>query len=461
MGIRDRLATLLFPDLIHSNGHADTAAVSVRVDDSRGWDSLSQPGPADRPWAERQDDLDDALEAWRKNFLIRRIVNLTHSYVVGSGITISSQRKTIDRWIEAFWTHTKNHMDERLAPMCDELTRSGELFVILFTNKVDGMSYIRFLPATSIRELETDPDDYETELRYGQITAGGQTKWWISPNHPDALKATEGTIPPVMLHLAVNRPIGATRGEGDLGPVLPWAKRYSEWLSDRVRLNRIRTRQGILDITLADDSTVQQKRQQLRTSNPVEAGIYVHGPGEEVNMHSLNIRGDAAEDDGKALRLSVATGSGLALHYLGEGESTNYATAKEMGEPTTRFFTDRQTSFTSFLHDIITTAYTRYLAITNRKPPADGDLHLTTTVGEVARADNESLAKAASSIVGALVQLREQGWIDDPTAIRLAFKFAGEQLRDDEVEELLKVEPRHLPTTQQQQPGGGKNNAKD
>ena len=446
MTFLERITQRLFPPRTPPNGNGThNSAVSVRVDDSRGWDSLTQAGPADRPWSERQDDLDDALEAWRKNFLIRRIVNLTHAYVVGSGITISSQRRSIDRWIEKFWHHHKNHMDRRLAPMCDELTRSEELFAILFTNKADGMSYIRFLPASSIRELETDPDDYETELRYGEITVGGQTKWWVSPDHPASLKPVTGALPPVMMHFAVNRPIGATRGEGDLTPVLPWAKRYSEWLSDRVRLNRIRTRQGILDITLTDDSTVEQKRQQLKTSNPVEAGIYVHGPGEEVKMHSLNIRGDQAEDDGKALRLSVATGSGLALHYLGEGESTNYATAKEMGEPTTRFFTDRQTLFTSFLHTIVTVAYNRYLITVGKAAPADADLRLTTTVGEVARADNKSLAEAANTIVTALTQLRTQGWVDDETAIRMAFKFAGEQLRDDQIEALLKTEPRTLP----------------
>ena len=40
-----------------------------------------------------------------------------------------------------------------------------------------------------------------------------------------------------MLHYAVNRPVGALRGESDLAPILPWLKRYSRWLEDRVRLN--------------------------------------------------------------------------------------------------------------------------------------------------------------------------------------------------------------------------------
>ena len=72
--------------------------------------------------------------------------------------------------------------------------------------------------------------DYEKELRFGQAAAGVgedlQGKWWLGVEHPDAFRSgDDGALPPVMLHFAVNRPIGATRGEGDLGPVLPWAGR--------------------------------------------------------------------------------------------------------------------------------------------------------------------------------------------------------------------------------------------
>ena len=33
----------------------------------------------------------------------------------------------------------------------------------------------------------------------------------------------------------LNRPVGCLRGESDLAPVLPWLRRYSRWLEDRVR----------------------------------------------------------------------------------------------------------------------------------------------------------------------------------------------------------------------------------
>jgi len=418
---------------------ADTAALTLRIDDSTGWESLNH-APGDRPWADLYADLEDTLDAWRKSFMVRRIVNLTRSYVVGSGISISSADPDIAAFITDFWEHPKNRIARRLGPICDQLTRDGELFPVLFTNAVNGMSYLRFKTARQIREVITDPQDYEHELSYTETLAGGDSRTWISPNHPDALVKTSErsnvqTLQPLMLHWAVNKPLDATRGESDLTPVLPWALRYSEWLKDRVRLNRQRTRAAMLDIAVADDTQVEGKRRQLRTSNPVEAGIYVHGPGEEVTLHGLNINAGQAEEDGKVLRLAIATGSNLALHYLGEGESTNYSTAKEMGEPTARFFADRQQDLIWCLQDLLTVAYRRYCFVADLAFPED--LELQVTVTEVARADNESLAKASHAIVQALAIASAHAWIDDETALSIALKFSGEILPIERIRDIL------------------------
>lgn len=418
---------------------AETAAVSSRVDDSRGWDSLSSAGPQDRGWSDRASDLDDALEAWRKNFMIRRITTLITSYVVGNGITIGSALPDVDDFVQAFWSHRQNCVPRRLSPMCDELTRVGELFPVLHTNRVDGMSYIRFVPASRVRVIETAANDYEIEQRYREIgdLDDPQGRAWYGRGHRRAFEPTPklGKLQPLMLHYTINKPVGATRGEGDLGPCLPWARRYSEWLADRVRLNRQRTRAGVLDVKIADDAVVEQKRDQLARSNPIVAGIYVHGPGEEVLMHSLNINAQDAKDDGLALRLAVATGSGAALHYLGEGEAVNYATAKEMGEPTARFFAGRQVEFCSFLVDLVEVAYQRKVAL--GLAPVLDDLQLYTSVPEVARADNLSLAQAANEITQALDTMATLGLIDRGTAAELAFKFAGETMTEAELADIL------------------------
>jgi hypothetical protein len=266
-----------------------------------------------------------------------------------------------------------------------------------------------------------------------------ELKWWISPEDPRAFKKTNGRLPPVMLHFTVNKPIGATRGEGDLVPILKWALRYSNWLADRVKLNRIRTRAALLDVQIADDSQVEAKRHQYQRRDPLAAGIMVHGPGEETKLHNLQINADQVEDDGKALRLAIATGANTALHYLGEGQATNYATAKEMGEPTARFHTERQDTLIQILYDTLTVAYHRRLAVQGKALPAywREDLQLQASALEVARADNLQLAQAARHIVGALSEMASHGWIDDATAIQLAFKFAGETIGEDEINKIL------------------------
>jgi hypothetical protein len=276
-----------------------------------------------------------------------------------------------------------------------------------------------------------------------------------------------------MLHYAVNRPIGATRGEGDLGPILRWSLRYSNWLEDRVRLNRTRTRQQLLEINLADDTKVRERKRQVETEDPIRAGIYVHGPGEQVIAHDLQIGADDASNDGKALRLAVAAGANVALHYLGEGESTNYATAREMGEPTARFYTERQETFCAILLDLVRTAYRCKVALglarrpgggsssenSNRWPDTGEAYKLRASATETARADNQSLAQAAHQIVQALQHMKQEGWIDDETAARLAFKFAGEPISDHHLAKILHrpgpdadVEPPSAPPDEGQAP---------
>ncbi len=97
--------------------------------------------------------------------------------------------------------------------LCDELTRSGELFPVLSTNPLDGMSYVRSVPARQIDAIQTQDGDYETALVFHQVDPRIQAvgRDWVSFDNPD--RALVGASAQVMLHLAINRPVGATRGQ--------------------------------------------------------------------------------------------------------------------------------------------------------------------------------------------------------------------------------------------------------
>ena len=63
---------------------------------------------------DREEILRQALEAWRVNPLVRRIVELTTQYVVGAGLTIESRHAGTDRFLKQFWSHPLNKMPMRI-----------------------------------------------------------------------------------------------------------------------------------------------------------------------------------------------------------------------------------------------------------------------------------------------------------------------------------------------------------
>jgi hypothetical protein len=143
-----------------------TSPISTRVDDEHpGWTSTSGR-PHDRDYGEIQEQYTDTLLAWRKNPMAWRIVSITTDYVIGKDFSITSPFKPLDNFIKEFWNHPKNRMDLRLTGMCDELSRSGDLFVLLWRNPIDGMSYVRFLTKDQIRGIHSAPTDWETEISY-------------------------------------------------------------------------------------------------------------------------------------------------------------------------------------------------------------------------------------------------------------------------------------------------------
>jgi hypothetical protein len=56
------LAHALFGDVIRTAVAEATAAISVRVDDTPGWNRLAPAGPHDRDFAEWYQDQEDALK---------------------------------------------------------------------------------------------------------------------------------------------------------------------------------------------------------------------------------------------------------------------------------------------------------------------------------------------------------------------------------------------------------------
>lgn len=413
----------------------------------------------DRSWSEIQEQYTDALTAWRKNPMAWRIISTTVNYVVGKGIELTSPIGEMDAFIKAFWLHRKNHMDLRLASMCEELTRSGDLFVVLFRNSLDGLSYIRFVTKDQILRIETAPNDWETELSYYEAPPAGEyePRRWLSPEHPEA-----GLADGVMLHYAVNRPMGALMGESDLSTIIPWLLRYSRMLEDRVRLHW--AARAFLYLVTVPSNKVDSKSQQY-AAPPESGSIVVKDETETWETITPSLRGADASHDMKAVRNLIDAGSGFPPHWRGEGGDVNVATAEAMQGPPEKFLVKRQQYFLWMLQDILYQAFMRAVEIGAQPALSQTNYNEIFTVKspDVSLRDNNMLAKAASDFSASMATLQNTLLGKSPTlhrkAVELVLKFAGEVLTDEQLDLIIQeaksdpIEPVFYPGNQPGQPG--------
>lgn len=416
------------------------SAVTARVDDSAGyggagWANLTGR-PHDYDGAKILEIYQDALQAWRKNPVAWRIIAITTDYIVGDEISISGTRRELQKFINMFWTHPKNRMDLRLESMSDELARAGDLFVLLFRNPVDGMSYIRFVTKDRITKIETAENDWETELVYYEVQPAGEPKAWLSPEHPGADQADA-----IMLHYAVNRPVGAIMGESDLVTMIPWLQRYSRMLEDRVRLHW--AMRAFLWIVTVPTNKVREKQEQYRSA-PESGSIVVKDESEKWESMTPLVRGADAEHDLRAVRQMVDAGSGYPPHWRGESGDANLATATAMQSPTERHLARRQKYFVYMVQDILYHAYQRSALAGFGRSLKDDDYSKLFSVSapDVSRSDNEALARAARELAETFRVLSAD--LAAPKSAVLAklmmksvFKFAGEPQNDETLTEIL------------------------
>ncbi len=413
------------------------------LDDSRDLLYTKSTFPRDRHGYDRDEILADALEAWRVNPLARRIVGMMTQYVVGGGIGVESNHERTNKFLNDWWTHRLNRMAVRVYELCDELSRAGELFVVLSTDGA-GMTYVRAVPAADILSIETAENDLDQELMIIEKPSPDYTsqtrnpeglmegrRWQVYDQNTDSPNE-DGQFNPVMLHYAINRPVGAKFGESDLAPLLRWLARYAAWLEDRARLNRYRnTFIFWVKARFSSQAEKLERQAELNRNPPNPGSILVSDESEEWKCLSPNLASFEAAEDGLALKKMIAVGAGYPMHFLAEPESATRTTAESAGGPTFRHLQQRQEFFLWMLEDIIK-AVIRRRKFYDRLISVDEPVKVVGN--DISARDNAALAAAASTIVGSFAALRDRGLIDDHELMRVAYRFAGEVV---DVEELL------------------------
>ena len=275
-------------------------------------------------------------EAYNANPLAFAIIEITTSFVMGKGVVLAAREPEVQRLLLDFWHDPANSMETRVYSLCTELALYGEQFIRFFVNPYNGRVTVRQVDPSLIDQVETDPDDIETPLRFHRRPIG-----------PDATLPGEPKVQPgqnfegtwykagdEMMQFAINKVSNAKRGKSDLATLLPWLRRYKDWLTDRVRINKYKGA-FLWDVQLqgADRKAIERKK--MEYSYPPEPGtVVIHNETETWTAVRPEINASEAAEDGRAIKLMVAIGAQLPEHDLAVGSNGNRATAAEMGLPT-------------------------------------------------------------------------------------------------------------------------------
>jgi hypothetical protein len=387
MSLTDTLHARLFAPQI-KRIKEETAAQLLDEVKQGHWRALST-STIELPYTEHLQNQLDAIEAYRTNPMASRIVDLSIDFVLGQGVQISASPKYVDTFIKTFWHHKLNNMDHRLFSMALEIALTGELFVTFHANPYDGMTYIRTMPSTSINEITPSPNDPETPLSFDQveITNVASPRTW----YPD------------QMHYYRSREItGTLRGQGDLHTALPWLRRYKDWLTDRVIINKYKGAY-LWDVTLtgATASIVKAKQNEIAAAPPTSGAVFVHNEAEVWKAIKPEIGADQVDEDGRALRMMIAAGTATPLHYLGEGSEYNRAVADSMAEPVRKAHQRRQRLLTAIVRDILSVAISNAQDAGMLQRSSKG-YTITTKFPDLSSVDNLALAQATNQMAEAM-----------------------------------------------------------
>jgi hypothetical protein len=371
----------------------------------------------------------DVYETWNANPIAAYIVEMGVNFVLGDGIQVRARNKRVQKVLDAFWHDPDNHMDLRVYDLCQELSLYGEIFVRFFVNEFNGDVKIVTIDPSTIDEIESNPENVEHELRVHRRPIGPSIS--LPDQIPGEVDEPTGlpddgvwlTVPDQVMHFAVNKVSNAKRGKSDLASLLPWLRRYKDWLIDRVRVNKYKSA-FLWDITLtgADRRTIENKYEEY--SRPPEPGsIVVHNELESWQAVQPRIGADDVAEDGRAIKLMIAMGAGIPEHYLAAGENANRATATEMSLPTVKKYKRRQEYFGYVMLRILG----RVIEEKQRRGllAAAIDTTVEFTFPEIDTDDAVATGQASQYMATALQVARANGWVSDETAAKLFFAAAG------------------------------------
>jgi hypothetical protein len=455
MGILDRLR----------EAFAGAPAPAAAMRESAATQSLDEPGftklTGDGLGKYNQRDLTPLAQdrmarlaeyLWQSNLLANRLIEIPLAYLLAEGVKLECKDADHQKLLDAFWNDPINDWPLKLPGRVRELALLGEQCYITHVNEASGFVRLGYLDPRQIGTVVMDPDNPEQPIGVvtKKDTRGKYWKYRVMVLGDDAdlftartqqIRADDFTDGECML-FQVNKFPNGTRGRSDLLGQMDWLDAYDSFLFDEIdRISFLRS--FVWDVTLkgADEEFVKKFDKDFKA--PAPNSKFVHNDSTTLAAVAPELQAADTTQSARLLRNHVLGGATVPEHWFGGGGDVNRAAASEMGEPTFKVYTARQ----SFLK-LMLQAIGRYVLWKSAKTdkPDWGDVKwvVAASFPELVNKDLTKFAAAMGQVATTVVLLIDEGLLTQERGLKLIADVAqrfGQEI--NAVDELTKAQAEH------------------
>lgn len=380
--------------------------------EDRGWSDLLHQGEA----GFTRDGLRRTCRVARVmalgNPLIKRGLNIRQAYIWGGSVSIRALAgdedgtSAVNDLVQAYLDDPLNKAsfigDEAQEQLERALGTDGNVMLAQFTSPLTGRVQTRVLPFDQIEDIFFNPEDssepwfylriYETTVitELGAFTNETRKELYPALFHRPVMRARvmevqgHGSVPvkwdaPVR-HVKVNGLQGQKWGLGDAFAALPWARSYSEFLTDWATLVKALSQFAWRLSAKGNAKKANDLRRAVQRAGqplPGNAGTVgaVATMTDDVQLEAIPKTGATIDSEsGRPLAAMVAAALGVPVTMLlsDPGVSGNRATAETLDKPTIEEMNQRRTVWAETAKDIL--AYVILQAVKAPRGPLKGTI---------------------------------------------------------------------------------------
>lgn len=347
----------------------------------QGWTRLEANGGQEFSREALANIVELSRVSYLVNPLIKRAVDIAALYVWGQDLSVNAADDTVELVVDRFWQDNRATLTGQQASRLleVELETTGNLFLALFANPVDGSVRVRTVPMEEIRAIVTNPQDrsdvwhYRREWKETPLDGGTpETKRALYPDwryqatdRPERVGEYEVRWEAPLLHVKAGAFLHWRWGVPETYAALDWAKAYKALLEDDATRSRALARFAWKVSTSGGRQGVAQAKTKLATTlgqsgrggetNPAPATGSAFIAGEGTNLDPIKIAGANLDPDhSKPARLMVASAMGLPDQLLsGDVDQSSLATAMSTIGPLHMKFTERRALWIDVYSDLL------------------------------------------------------------------------------------------------------------